>query len=129
MEAQGGANNAFTSDDVTVYQDWIPRSALDLVFDLESDRLANLSFDPQVIESERGVVYSERRLRTEDSNEGFLFEQMQATAFVGASLPDPDHRLAGRHPELEARRPAEVLQDQLRPQQLHAGAGGRRERR
>jgi len=82
MEARGGANNAFTSDDVTVYQDWVPRSALDLVFELESDRLANLSFDPQVIESERGVVYSERRLRTEDSNEGFLFEQVQATAFV-----------------------------------------------
>jgi len=82
MEARGGANNAFTSDNVTVYQDWVPRSALDLVFDLESDRIANLSFDPKVIESERGVVYSERRLRTEDSNEGFLFEQVQATAFV-----------------------------------------------
>jgi len=82
MEAQGGANNAFTSDDVTVYQDWIPRSALNLVFDLESDRLANLSFVPEVIESERGVVYSERRLRTEDSNEGFLYEQVQSTAFV-----------------------------------------------
>jgi zinc protease len=82
MEARGGANNAFTSDNVTVYQDWVPRSALDLVFDLESDRLANLSFDPKVVESERGVVYSERRLRTEDSNEGFLFEQVQATAFV-----------------------------------------------
>jgi zinc protease len=82
MEAQGGANNAFTSDDLTVYQDWIPRSALNLVFDLESDRLANLSFDPEVIESERGVVYSERRLRTEDSNEGFLYEQVQSTAFV-----------------------------------------------
>ncbi len=82
MEAQGGSNNAFTSDNVTVYQDWIPRSALDLVFDLEADRLANLSFDPKVVESERGVVYSERRLRTEDSNEGFLAEQVQATAFV-----------------------------------------------
>src|SRR5689334_19335582 len=82
MEGQGGSNNAFTSDDVTVYQDWIPRSALTLVFDLEADRLANLSFDPKVIESERGVVYSERRLRTEDSNDGFLSEQIQATAFV-----------------------------------------------
>jgi zinc protease len=82
MEAQGGSNNAFTSDNLTVYQDWIPRSALELVFDLEADRLANLSFDPKVIESERGVVYSERRLRTEDSNEGFLSEQVQATAFV-----------------------------------------------
>jgi zinc protease len=82
MEAQGGANNAFTSDDVTVYQDWFPRGALDLVFDLESDRVANLAFAADVIESERGVVSSERRLRVEDNNPGFLGEQVQAAAFV-----------------------------------------------
>jgi zinc protease len=82
MEAQGGANNAFTSDDVTVYQDWFPRNALELVLDLESDRVANLAFAPAVIESERGVVYSERRLRVEDNNQGMLSEQVQATAFV-----------------------------------------------
>jgi zinc protease len=82
LEAQGGSNNAYTSDDVTVYQDWIPRSALDLTFDLESDRLANLSFDPKVVESERGVVYSERRISVEDDNAGFLVEQVQSTAFV-----------------------------------------------
>jgi len=82
MEAQGGANNAFTSDDVTVYQDWFPRGALDLVFDLESDRVGNLAFVPEVIESERGVVSSERRLRVEDNNPGFLSEQVQAAAFV-----------------------------------------------
>lgn len=82
MEAQGGANNAFTSDDVTVYQDWFPRGALDLVFDLESDRVANLAFALDVIESERGVVSSERRLRVEDNNPGFLGEQVQAAAFV-----------------------------------------------
>src|SRR3982751_3186019 len=46
MEAQGGSNNAFTSDDVTVYQDWVPRTALDLVFDLESDRLPAPLFAP-----------------------------------------------------------------------------------
>jgi zinc protease len=89
MEAQGGSNNAYTSENVTVYTDWIPRTALDLVFDLEGDRLANLSFDPKVIESERGVVYSERRLRTEDSNEGFLAEQVQATAFVAHPYQNP----------------------------------------
>jgi zinc protease len=82
MEARGGSNNAFTSDDVTVYQNWFPREALEPVFDLEGDRLANLAFDPKVIESERGVVFSERRLRVEDSNAGFLSEQMQATAFI-----------------------------------------------
>ncbi|HEY6922551.1 MAG TPA: pitrilysin family protein [Steroidobacteraceae bacterium] len=82
MEAQGGANNAFTSDDVTVYQDWFPRGALDIVLDLESDRVGNLAFVPEVIESERGVVSSERRLRVEDNNPGFLSEQVQAAAFV-----------------------------------------------
>ena len=56
MEAQGGSNNAFTSDDVTVYQDWFPRSALELIFDLESDRIASLDFAPEIIENERGVV-------------------------------------------------------------------------
>src|SRR4051812_41902 len=48
MEAQGGSNNAFTSENVTVYQDWVPRTALELVFDLEGDRIAHLSFDPKV---------------------------------------------------------------------------------
>ena len=82
MEAKGGANNAFTSDDVTVYQDWFPASALELVLDLEADRVAHLAFTAEVIESERGVVASERRLRVEDNSHGLLAEQVQATAFV-----------------------------------------------
>jgi zinc protease len=82
LEANGARNNAFTSSDVTVYQDWFPRAALETVFDLEADRLANLAFDSKVIESERGVVYSERRLRVEDSHFGKLQEQVQATAFL-----------------------------------------------
>jgi len=61
MEANGGRNNAYTSSDVTVYQNWFPRTALELIFDLEADRMRNLDFDPKVVESERGVVYSERR--------------------------------------------------------------------
>src|SRR5580700_6319017 len=82
MESQGGSNNAFTSQDVTVYQDWFPRSALELVLDLESDRLANLALVPEVVENERKVVYSERRLRVEDSNAALLEEQVQAAAFL-----------------------------------------------
>jgi len=82
MEANGGANNAFTSSDVTVYQNWFPRTALEVIFDLEADRIANLKFDEEVIESERGVVHSERRLRVDNSNMGQLYEQAQAMAFV-----------------------------------------------
>jgi len=82
MESQGASNNAFTSQDVTVYQDWFPASALELVFELESDRIAHLAFDPEVVENERKVVYSERRLRVDDSNAALLDEQVQATAFT-----------------------------------------------
>jgi zinc protease len=82
LEARGGSNNAYTSHDVTVYQDWVPRSALELVFELESDRLANLALRPEVVENEREVVWSERRLRVEDSGAAMLEEQVQATAFL-----------------------------------------------
>jgi len=46
MEANGGSNNAYTTKDVTVYQDWFPRSALPLIYDIEADRIRDLSFDP-----------------------------------------------------------------------------------
>ncbi len=82
MEAAGGANNAYTSNDLTVYQDWFPRSALKTIFELEADRLQNLAIDPDVVESERNVVYSERRLRIDNDNNGRLYEQMLANAFV-----------------------------------------------
>ena len=82
MEAAGGANNAYTSKDLTVYQDWFPRSALETIFDLEADRLANLAIDPEVVESERGVVYSERRSRYDNDNFGRLYLDMNATAFI-----------------------------------------------
>lgn len=82
MEAAGGSNNAYTSRDLTVYQDWFPKSALELIFDLEADRIRDLSFDPKVIESERGVVASERRSSVDANNFGILFEQLFATAYT-----------------------------------------------
>src|SRR5579864_8821138 len=44
MEANGGSNNAYTTQNVTVYQDWFPRSALSLIYDIESDRIRDLTF-------------------------------------------------------------------------------------
>lgn len=82
MEAAGGANNAYTSNDVTVYQDWFPKEALETILTLEADRMANLDFDPEVVESERGVVFSERRSSVDNQPFGALYEQMQATAYV-----------------------------------------------
>jgi len=82
MEANGASNNAYTERDVTVYQDWFPRPALELIFDIEADRIQNLSFSPQMIESERQVVASERRMRIDADNFGLLDEQLWATGFI-----------------------------------------------
>ena len=82
MEKAGGRNNAYTTDDVTVYTDWFPSTALRLMFDMESDRIKDLSFDPTIIESERGVVASERSTRTDNSNFGLLYEQLNAAAYT-----------------------------------------------
>lgn len=82
MEAAGGANNAYTSNDVTVYQDWVPASALDVTLDLEADRIGFLSVDPEVVQSERGVVMSERRRSVEDDNHSLMMEIYYSAAFM-----------------------------------------------
>lgn len=82
MEAHGGANNAYTTRDVTVYQDWFPRSELPLIYDIEADRIRDLSFDPQKVKSEREVVASERRLSVDNENQGTLDEQLWATSYI-----------------------------------------------
>jgi zinc protease len=82
MEASGGSNNAYTARDVTVYQDWFPPTTMELIFDIEADRVANLSFDPKMIESERGVVASERRTSVDANNFGILDEQLWASAYI-----------------------------------------------
>jgi zinc protease len=61
MEANGGSNNAFTTQNVTVYQDWFQSSALELSSTLKRTGLQTW-FDPKVVESERGVVANERRV-------------------------------------------------------------------
>ncbi len=82
MEFAGGANNAFTSDDMTGYTDWFPAAALETMIEMEADRMQGLLLDPQVLESERGVIASERRMGVENSNDAILSENVRATAIM-----------------------------------------------
>ncbi|HLF45043.1 MAG TPA: pitrilysin family protein [Chitinophagaceae bacterium] len=81
MEFNGGANNAYTTSDLTVYTNWFPSSSTEVIFDLEGDRILSLSIDPNMVESERGVVLSERSTGLENSPWRTLAEKVQATAF------------------------------------------------
>ncbi|MBW0279692.1 M16 family metallopeptidase [Shewanella xiamenensis] len=82
MEAAGGANNAYTTEDMTVYTDWFPANALETMFDLEADRIANLDINPAMVESERGVVQSERSTGLENSNWNTLEGEVKGVAFL-----------------------------------------------
>src|ERR1043166_3484455 len=82
MERNGGSNNAYTTRAVTVYQDWFPRTALPLIYDIEADRIQYLSFDPTKVKSEREVVASERRLSGDNENGGLLDEQLWGEAII-----------------------------------------------
>lgn len=82
MEFNGGANNAYTREDVTVYTNWFPSSATEVIFDLEGDRISSLSIDPKMVESERGVVISERSTGLENSPWNLLFQTAQGVAFL-----------------------------------------------
>ena len=82
MEFNGGANNAYTREDVTVYTNWFPASSAEVIFDLEADRISSLTIDPKVVESERGVVISERSTGLENSPYRVLFEAVQGQAFA-----------------------------------------------
>ncbi|MCG9720244.1 pitrilysin family protein [Shewanella sp. Isolate7] len=81
MEAAGGANNAYTTENLTVYTDWFPANALETIFDLEADRIAHLDINPEMVESERGVVASERTTGLENSNWRTLQEEIKGAAF------------------------------------------------
>ena len=82
MEFNGGANNAYTRQDVTVYTNWFPSSATEVIFDLEGDRISSLSIDPKMVESERGVVLSERSTNLENSPWSLLVQSVTAQAFL-----------------------------------------------
>ena len=81
MEAAGGRNNAYTSHNITAYTNFFPAEALETIFDLEADRIANLDLNPEMVESERGVVTSERSTGLENNNFDALFEGVNGAAF------------------------------------------------
>lgn len=81
LQANGAVNNAFTSYDYTGYYEIFPSSKLELIMDIESDRMVNLQISDEHLKSEREVVKEERRLRFEDNPLGALYLLLYRTAF------------------------------------------------
>ncbi|MBW8882418.1 MAG: insulinase family protein, partial [Asticcacaulis sp.] len=84
----GPDTNAFTNFDETVYELDLPKVAdddLDTGVMLLRETAGNLLLDPKAIDSERGVILGEERLR--DSPNMHDFKKWSALAFAGQKYP------------------------------------------
>jgi len=76
----GGNNNAFTSDDFTAYYEELDATNLPISFELEADRMQNLTLSKEAFDKEIQVVIEERRLRTDDNPQSLTWERFMAVA-------------------------------------------------
>jgi len=70
IASHGGLSNAYTYQDGTVYSDFVPKDQLASVFQLESDRMENLSFGSGQLDQERKVILEERHQLIDDDPMG-----------------------------------------------------------
>ncbi|MEK2644649.1 M16 family metallopeptidase [Bdellovibrio sp. BCCA] len=77
----GITNNAFTTNDYTGFYENLPSSKLELVMDMEVDRMSSLLISPEDLKSEKEVVKEERRWRVDNNPMGLLRELMMGTMF------------------------------------------------
>lgn len=81
VAANGGSDNAFTSFDYTAYFQRIAADRLELMMQMESNRMNNLVLTEADIETERNVVLEERNQRTENSASALAREQFVAAQY------------------------------------------------
>ncbi|MEL6701817.1 MAG: pitrilysin family protein, partial [Pseudomonadota bacterium] len=79
VAANGGTDNAFTSYDYTAYFQRVAADRLELMMQMESERMVNLRLDEDDIATERDVVIEERNQRT-DSDPGSIFNEQRRAA-------------------------------------------------
>jgi zinc protease len=78
----GGNENAFTGSDYTGYYQTIARDRLELVMEMEADRMTNLVLDDPAVLPERDVVLEERSQRVDNDPGARLAEQLNAAQFL-----------------------------------------------
>ena len=83
VSGNGGQNNAYTTNDLTVYYEMLPSEHFEIIADVEADRMQNLLLETKSFEKERYVVLEERKLRYENSDRGKLYLNMMKEMFVG----------------------------------------------
>ncbi|MFT6090403.1 M16 family metallopeptidase [Sulfitobacter sp.] len=85
----GGRDNAFTSYDYTAYFQRVAADRLELMMQMESDRMKNIRLTPDNIATERDVIIEERNQRTENDPGALFQEQMNAAQYLNHRYGTP----------------------------------------
>jgi zinc protease len=99
VAANGGRDNAFTSYDYTAYFQRVAADRLELMMQMESDRMKNIRLTPENIGTERDVIIEERNQRTENSPGALFNEQLNAAQYLNHRYGVP---VIGWRHEMEA---------------------------
>jgi zinc protease len=81
IRINGGDGNAFTTRDYTGYFQRISKDQLDLMMELEADRMQNLVLKDEAVLPEREVILEERRERIDNDPSSLLGEQLDAILY------------------------------------------------
>jgi zinc protease len=81
LSGWGDRFNAYTSFDLTLYHQLVPREVFEDVVKFEAERMRQLKITEDVFKTERGAVISERKMRTQDSPRGRLYWELNQNAF------------------------------------------------
>ena len=85
----GGRDNAFTTEDFTVFHETVPKQQLEIVIRLEADRMTGLQISDAVLLPEREVILEERRMRIDNDPAALFREQLLANLFLNDSYRIP----------------------------------------
>lgn len=89
VEANGGSDNAFTTQDYTAYFQRVAADRLGLMMLMEADRMRHLKLSQSDVDTERDVILEERSTRI-DNQPGALFnEEMQAALYRNSPYSIP----------------------------------------
>ncbi len=89
LEENGGYSNGSTWNDFTNYWEEFNSDKLELVFDMEADRMKALKLDTENLEQERYIVMEERRMSVDNNPQNKMEEELYASAFVSHLYRQP----------------------------------------
>ncbi len=89
VEAVGGNDNAFTTEDYTAYFQTVAKQHLGLMMAYEADRMANLRITDAALLPERQVILEERRMRIDNNPGARLGEAMDAALYENSHYGIP----------------------------------------